>query len=95
MTRDAYLGVTSEISRVQALRQALESSQLALVATQAGEEVGQRTGVDVVNAQNTLRRAETTYATSRYDYLMNILRLKQAAGSLSVADLQQIDGWLE
>lgn len=95
LTRDAYLGVTSEISRVQALRQALESSELALVATQAGEEVGQRTGVDVVNAQNTLRRAETTYATSRYDYLLNILRLKQAAGSLSVADLEQIDGWLE
>jgi outer membrane protein len=95
MTRDAYLGVTSEISRVQALRQALESSQLALVATQAGEEVGQRTGVDVVNAQNTLRRAETTYATSRYDYLLNILRLKQAAGSLSVTDLEQIDSWLE
>jgi outer membrane protein len=95
MTRDAYLGVTSEISRVQALRQALESSQLALVATQAGEEVGQRTGVDVVNAQNTLRRAETTYATSRYEYLLNILRLKQAAGSLSVADLEQVDSWLE
>jgi outer membrane protein len=95
MTRDAYLGVTSEISRVQALRQALESSELALVATQAGEEVGQRTGVDVVNAQNTLRRAETTYATSRYEYLLNILRLKQAAGSLSVADLEQIDSWLE
>ena len=95
MTRDAYLGVTSEISRVQALRQALESSQLALVATQAGEEVGQRTGVDVVNAQNTVRRAETTYATSRYDYLLNILRLKQAAGSLSMDDLEQIDAWLE
>jgi outer membrane protein len=95
LTRDAYLGVTSEISRVQALRQALESSQLALVATQAGEEVGQRTGVDVVNAQNTLRRAETTYATSRYDYLMNILRLKQAAGSLAPADLAEIDDWLE
>jgi outer membrane protein len=95
LTRDAYLGVTSEISRVQALRQALESSELALVATQAGEEVGQRTGVDVVNAQNTLRRAETTYTTARYEYLLNILRLKQAAGSLSVTDLAEIDDWLE
>lgn len=95
VTRDAYLGVTSEISRVQALRQALESSRTALLATQAGEEVGQRTGVDVVNAQNDVRRAETTYAGARYDYLMNILRLKQAAGSLSVADLQEVDSWLE
>lgn len=95
LTRDAYLGVTSEISRVEALRQALESSRTALLATQAGEEVGQRTGVDVVNAQNDLRRAEVTYAGARYEYLMNILRLKQAAGSLTEADLAEIDGWLE
>ena len=95
LTRDAYLGVTSEISRVQALSQALESTRTALLATQAGEEVGQRTAVDVVNAQNSVRRAETTYAGARYDYLMNILRLKQAAGSLAEADLAEIDGWLE
>ncbi|MGD8340592.1 MAG: TolC family outer membrane protein [Gammaproteobacteria bacterium] len=95
LTRDAYLGVTSEISRVEALRQALESSRTALLATQAGEEVGQRTGVDVVNAQNNVRRAETTYAGARYEYLLNILRLKQAAGSLAEADLVEIDGWLQ
>jgi outer membrane protein len=95
LTRDAYLGVTSEISRVQALRQALESARTALEATQAGFEVGQRTGVDVVNAQNNVRRAETTYAGARYQYLLNMLLLKQAAGSLSEDDLAQIDGWLE
>lgn len=95
LTRDAYLGVTSEISRVEALRQALESSRTALLATQAGEEVGQRTGVDVVNAQNNVRRAETTYAGARYEYLLNLLRLKQAAGSLSEEDLAEIDAWLE
>lgn len=94
-TRDAYLGVISEISRVEALRQALESSQLALEATLAAEEVGLRTRVDVVNAQNNLRRAQTTYAASRYEYLLNLLRLKQAAGSLTEADLVEIDGWLE
>jgi outer membrane protein len=95
LTRDAYLGVTSQIRRVEALRQSLESSRTALLATQAGEEVGQRTAVDVVNAQNNVSRAETQYAGSRYDYLMNILRLKQAAGSLSQADLAEVDGWLE
>lgn len=94
-TRDAYLGVTSEISRVQALQQALESAQLALQATEAAEEVGQRTRVDVVNALNSVRRAETQYASARYEYLMNILRLKQAAGSLSESDLIEIDDWLE
>jgi outer membrane protein len=95
LTRDAYLGVVSEISRVQALRQALESSRTALLATEAAEEVGQRTRVDVVNALNNVRRAETTYAGSRYEYLLNILRLKQAAGTLTEVDLAQIDDWLE
>lgn len=94
-TRDAYLGVISEISRVQALRQAVESSRTALRATEAGFEVGTRTTVDVLQSQNTLRQNETTYARSRYDYILNVLRLKQAAGSLSEEDIDEVDGWLE
>lgn len=94
-TRDAYLGVISEISRVEALRQALESSRTALRATEAGFEVGTRTTVDVLNSQNNLRRAETTYARSRYDYILNVLRLKQAAGSLTEDDVVEVDGWLQ
>jgi outer membrane protein len=93
--RDAYLGVLSEIQRVQALRQAVESAQTALRATQAGFEVGTRTSVDVLNVQTNLRRAETTYARSRYDYIINTLRLKQASGSLAVEDVREVDGWLE
>jgi outer membrane protein len=93
-TRDAYLGVISEISRVRALRQAVESNRTALRATEAGFEVGTQTTVDVLASQNNLRRAETTYSRSRYDYMINVLRLKQAAGSLSEADVEQVDGWL-
>jgi outer membrane protein len=93
--RDAYLGVISEISRVRALRQAVESNRTALRATEAGFEVGTQTTVDVLAAQNNLRRAETTYSRSRYDYILNILRLKQAAGSLNVADVEQVDSWLQ
>jgi outer membrane protein len=94
-TRDAYLGVISEISRVQALRQAVESGQTALRATEAGFEVGTRTTVDVLTAQNNLRQAQTNYARSRYDYILNVLRLKQAAGNLSEEDLLEIEDWLE
>ena len=86
-TRDAYLGVISEISRVRALRQAVESNRTALRATEAGFEVGTQTTVDVLASQNNLRRAETTYSRSRYDYMINVLRLKQAAGSLSETDV--------
>jgi outer membrane protein len=93
-TRDAYLGVLSEISRVRALRQAVESSRTALRATEAGFEVGTRTTVDVLTSQNNLSQAETTYARSRYDYILNVLRLKQAAGNLSISDVEEVDGWL-
>ncbi|HET8696310.1 MAG TPA: TolC family outer membrane protein, partial [Gammaproteobacteria bacterium] len=86
-TRDAYLGVTSAISRVGALRQAVESNRTALRATEAGFEVGTQTTVDVLNTQNQLRRAETEYSRSRYQYMLDILSLKQAAGNLTVADL--------
>jgi len=92
--RDAYLGVLSEKSRVEALEQAVESSQTALEATQAGFEVGTRTIVDVLNSQFALYAAKTNYEQSRYDYLLNVLRLKQAAGNLQVQDLELIDQWL-
>ena len=68
---------------------------LARVGAEAGFEVGTRTSVDVLNVQTNLRRAETTYARSRYDYIINTLRLKQASGSLSVEDVRVVDGWLE
>ena len=93
-TRDAYLGVISEISRVQALKQAFESAKTALKATEAGFDVGTRTTVDVLAARRTVFVAETNYLRSRYDYLINGLRLKQAAGTLTKDDIAQIDGLL-
>jgi outer membrane protein len=90
-TRDAYLGVLSEISRVNALGQAVESSRTALEATQAGFEVGTRTIVDVLNSQRSLYIAITNYYQSRYTYIGNVLRLKQAAGMLQIQDLEEID----
>ncbi|MDH3616160.1 MAG: TolC family outer membrane protein [Gammaproteobacteria bacterium] len=89
--RDAYLGVISERSRVKALKQAVASSQTALEATEAGFEVGTRTIVDVLNSQFSLYLAITNYYQSRYDYVLNALRLKQAAGNLAVQDLERID----
>ena len=92
--RDAYLGVLSEYSRVQALDQAVASSRTALEATEAGFEVGTRTIVDVLNSQFALFAALTNYEQSRYDYLLNVLRLKQAAGTLQIQDLEEIDQFL-
>ena len=85
----------SEISRVNALRQALESSQTALKATEAGYEVGTRTAVDVLDARKNLAQAQTNYARSRYDYILNVIKLKSAAGNLDRASLEEVNGWLE
>ncbi len=94
-TRDAYLGILSEISRIQALKQAVESSRTALQATEAGFEVGTRTTVDVLNSRQQLFTALTNYSRSRYDYVIDIITLKQAAGSLTRDDLKEINGWLK
>lgn len=95
LARDSYLGVLAEISRTKALEQALKSSEVALEATQAGFEVGTRTTVDVLDAQRQLFNARTQYLRARYDYLLNVLRLKQASGSLQVQDLERINSLLE
>jgi outer membrane protein len=89
--RDAYLGVISGIARVQALRQALESSETALKATEAGYEVGTRTAVDVLNSRRTLVQAQTDYSGSRYDYIVSVVQLRLAAGNLARADLIEIN----
>jgi outer membrane protein len=94
-TRDAYLGVMSEISRVKALKQGLESSKTALQATEAGFEVGTRTTVDVLDARRRLFEAQTNYSRSRYDYIINILNLRLAAGTLQEADLQTMNNYLK
>jgi len=94
-TRDAFLGVSSEISRVNALRQAVASSRTALRATEAGYEIGTRTIVDVLDARRNLVQAETNYARSRYDFIINVLSLKSAAGILTEEDLAEVSRWME
>jgi len=93
-TRDAYLGVLAERARVTALKQSVKSNQTALEATEAGFEVGTRTTVDVLDARRRLFEAQRDYSRSRYDYLINLVRLKSAAGVLAPGDLQSINGFL-
>jgi outer membrane protein len=94
-TSKAYLGVMAGISRVNALKQALKSSETGLAATQAGFNAGRRTSLDIIVAERELLGAQRDYARARYDYLLDSLRLKQAVGSLSPQDLQQVNSWLK
>jgi len=93
-TRSLHMTVLSDVSRVKARRQSIVSSRSALDATQAGYEVGTRNVVDVLNAQNTLFSAERDYANSRYDYIVNLLRLKEQAGLLSPEDVINLDSFM-
>ena len=93
-TRGAYLGVESGISRVRALEQAVRSSRAAAEAIEAGFQVGTRTSVDVLDAQRDLFRARRDLSEARYGYVLDVLRLKRAAGTLSEDDLQLIAIWL-
>jgi outer membrane protein len=92
--RTAYLDVVSGISSVKAFKQALASTKIALEATQAGFDVGTRTSVDVLIAVRETFRAQLEYAASRYEFLINSLKLRQAAGILQEDDLVEIDRWL-
>jgi outer membrane protein len=93
--RDSYLGVLSEISRVKALRRAVESNTTALNATEAGYEAGTRTAVDVVETRRLWIQARTDYSRSRYDYMINVLKLQQAAGILSEQSLNRLNSLLK
>ncbi len=94
-TRDAYLSVISDISQVHSLKQALASSETALRATEAGYEVGTRTTVDVLDGRRSLFQAQTDYAISRYAYIVNVMRLKNAAGILQNQDVSDVNRWLQ
>jgi len=89
--RTTFLDVVSGISQVRALKQAFESSKIALEATQAGFEVGTRTSVDVLISLRETYRTQRDYAGSRYQYVLNQLRLKQAAGILQEEDLVEVN----
>ncbi len=93
--RDAYLNVISGISRVKALKRAVESQQAGADATEAGFEVGTRTSVDVLISLRTLFQAERDYSVARYAYLVDTLELKQAAGTLTARDVDKINQWLD
>jgi len=93
-TRDAFRGLSSAISQVQALEQAVESNEAAVEAERAGFRVGTRTAVDVLSALRDLYGAQRDYADARYNYILNRLRLKQAAGTLTVDDVRAVNAWL-
>ena len=92
--RQAWLNVNSGVARVRALEQALTSTKAQLDSTKLGLQVGVRTSLDVLDAEQQVLSARRDLAGARYAYLLAGLSLKAAVGSLSPADLAQIDQYL-
>ena len=89
--RQAYFAVTSGLATIRALRAAEVSSQSALDSNKLGYQVGVRTNIDVLNAQQQLYSTQRDLARARYDVILNGLRLKSAAGTLNENDLAGIN----
>ena len=90
-TRNAYQGLSAGISAVEARRLALVAAQSAYEASQVGLEVGTRTVIDVLLNQQNLFNAQQAYSQAKYNYLQSRLLLEQAAGTLDVADVQDVN----
>lgn len=93
--RSSYTRVTNDVSTVEARAQAIVSNQSALDATRAGYEVGTRNIVDVLNAEQNLYDAIADHASARYDYVINLLTLRQQAGTLDEEAVAEVNGWLD
>ena len=94
-TRSVYKKLASGLGQIKALQQAEKSSQLALDSNQLGYKVGVRINIDVLNAQQQLFSTRRDLSRARYDALVDGLRLKQASGSLSEADLKALTPLLQ
>ena len=94
-TRTAFLGVTSGLGQIKALRQAVESTKLQRESTKLGQEVGVRTAVDVLNAEQQLAAAERDLAQAVYNTIVSQLKLKAAVGKLAEADLADVNIFLK
>lgn len=94
-TRNLHRAVNTDVETVQARKQSIISNQSALEATEIGYQVGTRNIVDVLDAQRELYSSVRNYNNARYDYILNNLRLKQAAGTLNPDDLAALEQYLK
>ena len=94
-TRNAYRGINADIEQILAWRQNIFSGMKSVEANQVGVDIGSRNIADVLNAQRQLYAAVRDYNDARYDYIMDTLKLKQAAGSLAPVDLQTLAIYLK
>jgi outer membrane protein len=93
--RQAYLSVLSGAAQVTALEQALDSGESQVRSTRRGLEVGVRTRLDVLNAEQQVYVTRRDLAAARYQTMLALLQLRSAANALSERDLRELDALLK
>jgi outer membrane protein len=93
-TRALHIRVMSGVARSAARAQAVTSTRSALEAAEVGYEVGTRNVVDVLNAQREYFLAVRDYESTILDYVQDQVRLKRRAGTLTPADVYELNRWL-
>lgn len=90
----AFLTMTSRVSQVEALFEAITAGESALEAKKEGFNAGLTTNLDVLDAQRDLSRSRTDYLRARYDYIISVLELERAVGDLDEEDIERVNNWL-
>ena len=94
-TRNFFRAVMTDVARVEARVKAIKSRESALEAVRTGYEVGTRNIVELLQAQQNLFSSQYDYADSRYNYILDLLRLKQTTGVLSEDDILEISSYTD
>ncbi|ODW48191.1 outer membrane channel protein TolC [Vibrio parahaemolyticus] len=87
--------INASIGALKAYEQSVVSARSALEATEAGFDVGTRTIVDVLDATRRLYDANKNLSDARYNYILSVLQLRQAVGTLSEQDILDVDAGLK
>jgi outer membrane protein len=93
-TQAKHIATSNDVQEIEARAEAIDAAQNAVTATNAGYKAGTRSIVDVLLAQRALFSALRDHAKSRYAYIMDMLKLKQLAGTLSPKDIDDLNGWI-
>ncbi|OTG64589.1 RND transporter [Acinetobacter sp. ANC 3903] len=92
--KKSYMQVETDQAKLQARKAAMDSSEVVSRASQAQYREGLKTMVDVLLAQRNAFSAKQDYLNAKYDYLINVLRLKASVGKLTEKDLEEMNAWL-
>ncbi|MCA0402949.1 MAG: TolC family outer membrane protein [Proteobacteria bacterium] len=93
--KQSYRHVVSNIKKIEYQKLSMKASNASMDGLKERYNYGSGSLTDVLNQESKLVKAQMQYESARYDYVINLLRLKKEAGTLSAKDLMAVNQWLE